>query len=657
MHLSPAALLAAAAVLVTMPQQVSAWNPGNSYAPSYVDCPDSVDNFLRSASSLSDQEEEWITERKKQTDEALKTFLARINMTDIDTDSFLGTNTSLTIGLAFSGGGYRAMLTGAGEFAALDSRTPNSTNTGHLGGLVQSATYLSGLSGGSWLVGSIVLNNFSTIDNLQYNDNLWNLEHSIFNPGGINVFSTASYFDKLADDVDDKRDAGFNTSLTDIWGRALSQQFIDLDRGGPAMTWNDIQNFPVFLNHSMPFPLVVATGRAPNTKIISTNSTVFEFSPFELGSWDPSLHKFTNLTWLGSNVTNGKPNNGTCVLGFDQAGFTMGTSSSLFNQFILQINSTGISGILRKLAESILSDLSEDYNDIAVYAPNPFTDSGNNAISNSDFLALVDGGEDNQNVPFYPLIQPQRELDVIFAYDNSADTDYSWPNGASIQATYTRQFGTQNNGSFFPSVPDNNTFINDQLTRKPTFFGCYASNFTTLRSQTNSSSSIIPPVIVYTSNAYYTYLSNTSTFKMKYSDDEKNSIIENNYAVATYGNGTIDSEFTACIGCAIIQREVERRGIEQTEQCKRCFNKYCWDGATNSSKPSAATIADINEQSVLEAAGVVSLASQPSSSASASSASASATASSTSSKSGASTLTHYSPMAFVALCFVAGLML
>lgn len=39
-----------------------------------------------------------------------------------------------------------------------------------------------------------------------------------------------------------------------------------------------------------------------------------------------------NLTYAGTHLTNGKPDNGSaCVTGFDQAGFIMGTSASLFN--------------------------------------------------------------------------------------------------------------------------------------------------------------------------------------------------------------------------------------------------------------------------------------------------------------------------------------
>lgn len=50
------------------------------------------------------------------------------------------------IGLAFSGGGYRAAQFGAGVFSALDSRNASSKSAG-TGGLLQVSSYLSALSG------------------------------------------------------------------------------------------------------------------------------------------------------------------------------------------------------------------------------------------------------------------------------------------------------------------------------------------------------------------------------------------------------------------------------------------------------------------------------------------------------------------------------
>lgn len=59
---------------------------------------------------------------------------------------------------------------------------------------------------------------------------------------------------------------------------------------------------------------------------------VSQVSPFEMGSWDPSLSAMVNLTHVGTHLSNGKPGNDTaCVTGFDEAGFIIGTSSSLFN--------------------------------------------------------------------------------------------------------------------------------------------------------------------------------------------------------------------------------------------------------------------------------------------------------------------------------------
>ena len=33
-------------------------------------------------------------------------------------------------------------------------------------------------------------------------------------------------------------------------------------------------------------------------------------------------------------------------------------------------------------------------------------------------------------------------------------------------------------------------------------------------------------------------------------------------------NLTLDNEWKACVGCAIIRRQQERQGLEQSDQCK-----------------------------------------------------------------------------------------
>ncbi|GMG56555.1 unnamed protein product [Ambrosiozyma monospora] len=303
-------------------------------------------------------------------------------MTDFDTTTYLKnvTDNNATyiprIGISFSGGGYRAMLTAAGELSGLDNRTEGCSEHGLP--ILQAASYIAGLSGGSWFLSTLVFNNWTSVQdivNQNGQDNaIWDLEHSILTPGGINILKTASYWEDISDDIEAKKKAGFDISLTDPWGRALSHQFFPNSSDyGASMTFTSLRDFPVFTNHEMPFPIVVADGRVPGTTILNSNSTIFEFNAYEMGSWDPSLYAFTDLKYIGTNVTNGFPNeDGKCIAGLDNTGYVFGTSSTLFNQVLLQLNTTDLPSVITDLLDDFLEDLSDDKDDIAEYYPNPF---------------------------------------------------------------------------------------------------------------------------------------------------------------------------------------------------------------------------------------------------------------------------------------------
>ena len=524
----------------------------------------------------------------------MRELLSRLSITGFDSNAWMNQfsqNASAlpNIAVAASGGGYRAMLNGAGSLAAFDSRTSNSTSKGHIGGLLQSATYFAGLSGGSWLLGSMYINNFTSIESLikttpAQSGSLWQLGNTIVEgpaTEGVQLFSTVQYWSNLVDAATGKADAGFNTSLTDLWGRGLSFQFINATAGGPGITWSSLQDDPAITSAGAPLPFVVADGRAPGETLIPANTTIFEFTPWELGSYDQSLFGFAPLKYVGSNFSAGAlPNNEACIAGFDNAGFVMGTSSSLFNQILLNLNFTSISSSVRGAVQSLLQTLSEDNNDIADWTPNPFYHYNNasNRAASSKRLTLVDGGEDLQNLPLHPLLQSQRAVDVIFAVDSSADTlapGANWPNGTALVATYQRSISSSIPGSpKFPQIPDQNTFVNLGLNNRPTFFGCNATS-------TKDSG----PLVVYIPNSPYVYYSNTSTFTMKYNNTERNAIVQNGYNVATMGNGTRDAQWPACVGCAILSRSLKRTGTPVPEVCNQCFERYCWDGRVNSTTP------------------------------------------------------------------------
>ena len=132
-----------------------------------------------------------------------------------------------------------------------------------------------------------------------------------------------------------------------------------------------------------------------------------------------------------------------------------------------------------------------------------------------------------------------------------------------------------------PEIPDTNTFFNLGLNNKPTFFGCDTNN------NTQNSTTKTFPLIVYLPNAPYTFNSNVSTFNLSYPDTARNDLVANGYALATQLNGTLDSNWSQCVGCAMLSRSLQRTGTQVPSVCQKCFSKYCWNGAVDNSKPSA----------------------------------------------------------------------
>ena len=457
------------------------------------------------------------------------------------------------------------------------------------------------------MVSTLYANNYTSIDAIISQDttadnsgNLWQLGNSIFEgpeSKGIQLLNSVGYYAALQNAVSGKSDAGFNTTITDYWGRALSYQIINATDGGPAYTWSSIAEQDWFTQGTAPLPLIVTDSRNPGETIISTNSTVFTITPWEIGSDDPTLYAHAPLKYVGTNFTNGAPrNNEQCVVGFDNVGYVFGTSSSLFNAILATVNGTQTTGFLntalQDAVEAILTALGQDEEDIADWV-NPFFGYNNETNLNSmdDTLTLVDGGLDGQNIPLHPLIQPDRNVDVIFAIDSSADTNgtangtwptpesgANWPDGTSILTTYQRSQSAIGNGTAFPEVPSRNTLINLGLATKPTFFGCDTSNYTDQ----------IPPLVVYMPNGPYVYYSNTSTFgKLDYNDTERNAMVLNAYNMATQGNGTLSGfeDWSTCVGCAVLSRSLERTGTDVPEVCSQCFTKYCWNGTVDDSTP------------------------------------------------------------------------
>ncbi|GAB7348752.1 hypothetical protein MBLNU459_g7484t1 [Dothideomycetes sp. NU459] len=510
------------------------------YAPLPASCPSTP--LVRAATSVGSSEATYVTKRKAKADVALAAWLKKTN-------SKFSTTSLPSIGLTSSGGGVRALLCGAGVVQGFDSRDSNVSTSG----LYQALTYHVGLSGGSWFLSSLAGNNWPTVTSLK--TSLWEtaFEDSLLVPENILV---AAAYSTIVNDILQKSAAGYEPTLVDVWGRLLSYQLLDGNDGGVATRLSTVTSYSNFTSYAVPYPIITARGvdAQDGQCIPAVNALQYEFGPYEMGSWDSGVKAFTQTKYLGSSLSNGASTTGYCTVDYDNLGYILGTSSTLFNEacsIIPAINSTTV------LSETLEAIVARDHTPIerdlfAVY-PNPFHKyTGSPSVSNQTELDLVDGGEAGQNNPIWPLIQPSRNLSVIIVDDNSADTTDNFPNGTEILTTYQQ---AQAAGlTRMPYIPSVSTFVSEGLNKRATFFGCNEPNAIT---------------IVWLPNVNYTYASNTPTLQLQYSKAETDGIIANGINVADQ-NG--DSQWATCLGCAIMKKT----GTTLPTACTACFTKYCY---------------------------------------------------------------------------------
>ncbi|KAF2140794.1 uncharacterized protein K452DRAFT_359788 [Aplosporella prunicola CBS 121167] len=509
----------------------------SGYAPVKVTCPST--QLVREASNgVSSAELEYIAARKNIADTALSSWLTKTNPAYENVSNFP------TLGLTSSGGGLRALLCGAGVVQGMDGRDGNYSTSG----LYQALTYHAGLSGGSWLLSSIAGNDWPTVSSLR--DDLWTkaFEETLFFADGL-LGSLAINGDLLA-----KHIAGFPPTLTDPWGRLLSYQLLQGEDGGVAKTLSGLRDSENFTSYNVPFPIIQARGVKTFEGACdpTQNSTIYEFTPYEFGSWDEGVAAFVKTEYLGSSLTNGKPTkNSSCITNYDNLGYVFGTSSSLFNQICspLTVNNSDIgqhlSGFLLEVHEIVTRDVFAPY-------PNPFYKYDTASfVAEQEELALVDGGEIMQNNPIWPMLH--RDIDVLFVNDNSADTDFNWPNGSEMVSTYN--IAKEAGLARMPEIPSTETFVSEGLNVRPTFFGCNDTNVMT---------------IVYLPNAEYDHASNTTTLTLKYLAEQTEAIIGNNVQVVTQGE---EPEWAGCLACGIMAKTNQ----DLPEECTSCLNKYCYN--------------------------------------------------------------------------------
>ena len=281
----------------------------SGYAPIPTTCPSTP--LVRAATGISASESSYIAARAPIASAALGTWLRKIN-------SGFNTTNLPTVALTTSGGGLRSLLTGAGVIQAFDSRDSNVGTSG----LYQGLTYQAGLSGGGWLLSSFAGNDYPTISVLQ--NNLWMtaFAESLLVPANIDV---GGAYAQISADVVAKNAAGFPPTIVDVYGRLLSYQLLEGPDGGVAIELSSITGYDNFTSHKVPYPIITSLNVETATGACTppNNSVIYEFSPYDFGSFDAGVGAFTQTKYLGTSLSNGSPTKATCETNYDN----LGTSS------------------------------------------------------------------------------------------------------------------------------------------------------------------------------------------------------------------------------------------------------------------------------------------------------------------------------------------
>ncbi|KAF8555545.1 lysophospholipase [Imleria badia] len=592
-----------------------------AYTPMAGPCPEGF-SLVRMAGSpgkqsLSTSEAAYVQARRSQViPHAWKTYLANVEATNVTLPSYVSSilsgSSSQTpnFGIATSGGGYRAAIFGAGVLNALDGRNTSSNGAG-LGGLLQAATYLAGLSGGSWFVTSLAQANFPTMQELIFgypnpiiaNNSWggWNGNYDLFAPSSVPVTDT-EYVTDLVEELEGKYDAGYAVTFADFWARALARHFAngtfpsnfynESYAHGAGILWSSVAETESFTSYSTPFPIIVSDLSAPGqnaSEIISgdyipISNPIFEFNVFEMGSFDPMLSAFAPTKYLGTT------NNSICITNYDQSALVAASSSELFNVFNVTNTLDSTIGPELSLLNSLLPESGIEL-DVASW-PNPFYGVAPQTFisANQTDLRLVDGGEDGENMPIQPLLVKARGLDTILAIDVSSDVN-NFADGSALIVSRHFIYGflvmtnyqvTQDRTILlspaysFPRVPTSATeFIEQNLTTRPTFFGC-----------NTMSAKETTPLVIYLANGGpprngEVSVTNTPTSQVSYSSSEIQAMLDQTFVIATQGypanlSMVTDPEWPACLACAIVDRARERAGEMRSGVCESCFARYCW---------------------------------------------------------------------------------
>ncbi|TGJ83762.1 hypothetical protein E0Z10_g5006 [Xylaria hypoxylon] len=439
---------------------------------------------VRVSNDLCEEEKEFLSRRKKVTVAALARYLD-LDERDIDPADVP------TIAMCGSGGGLRALVAGTGSMLASQED-----------GLFDCITYTSGVSGSCWLQSlyhsSITERRIDRlVDHLKARLGV----HIAFPPAAFaSVTSSPTSKLLLGGMVEKLRgDPNADVGLVDIYGILLSARLL-VPKGELGVNDKDfkLSNQREYIKYGQnPLPIYTAVrheipdidGAATITKSSASDKAKEIakqegwFQWFELTPYEFFCEEFNAgiPTWaMGRRFNNGRdvaPESGVhlpelrmpILLGIFGSAFCA-TLSHYYREVRPLVRSlTGFAAI-----DGMIHGYNEDLEKVHPFDPASipnfvygmdsnklrFTTPTN--IHEKKYIQLMDAGMSN-NLPIYPLLRPGRDIDVIVAFDASADTKTD--NWLSIADGYARQRGIKGwpMGIGWPKATDSVERIEQQL--------------------------------------------------------------------------------------------------------------------------------------------------------------------------------------------------
>ncbi|TEA14380.1 Cytosolic phospholipase A2 zeta [Colletotrichum sidae] len=438
---------------------------------------------VRVSDDLCEEEKEFLARRKKVTTMALAKYLD-IDEKDVHPDDVP------TIAMCGSGGGLRALVAGTGSMLAADED-----------GLFDCVTYTSGVSGSCWLQALY----HSSISEGSLGRVLQHLKaragiHIAYPPAAFQTLLSAPTSKYLLSGMVEKLkgDPQADFGLVDVYGLLLAARFLvpkgDLgveDRDFKLSNQREYIKFgqnplPIYtaVRHEIPDVEVDGIEGVPSSseaaKEVAKQEAWFQW--FEITPYEFFCEEFSAgiPTWaMGRRFNNGvdvPPEEGfhlpetrmPFLLGVFGSAFCA-TLSHYYREIRPLVQSLTGFGTLDEMIYGYNEDLSKvhpiDPGTVANFTygmEGKLPKTAPNSIFKKEYIQLMDAGMSN-NLPIYPLLRPGRDVDVLVAFDASADIKTD--NWLAVADGYARQRGIKGwpVGAGWPKARESPKEVRDEL--------------------------------------------------------------------------------------------------------------------------------------------------------------------------------------------------